>query len=131
VHFGIEAFWWLLAVKATLMGMNEILCLGWLPHQPSYTFDHVLSLVFDRVLVIVIPSHIVESVKFPIPNSLIIWHTSHELLDAIPISEAWETQSGVLILQHLVIVRLHAFLLDPTQHIFVLFTHHKRLVEIV
>jgi hypothetical protein len=63
--------------------------------------------------------------------SLIIYHASQKLLDAIPIFEDWEMQTGVFCLQHVVIVRLHAFLLDPTLDIFVLFTLCKRLVGIV
>jgi len=102
-----------------------------LPHQPSHAFDDVSTPVFDRALVIVIPSHILESVKFPLPESQIIWHASHERLDAIPVFEAWETQSGVFFLQHFVIVRLHALLLDPTLDIFVLFTRRERVVGIV
>jgi hypothetical protein len=34
---------------------------GWLPHQPSHAFDDVLTAVFERRLVIVIPSHILDS----------------------------------------------------------------------
>src|SRR5882757_9962233 len=108
-----------------------MLSLGWLPHQPSYAFDDVWTPVFDRPLVICIPSHILEGVKFPLSESLILWHASHELLDAIPVFEAWETQRGVFFLQHVVIVRLHALLLDPTLDIFVLFTRRKRVVGIV
>jgi len=62
VHFGLEAFRWRITVKATLRGVNEMLGVGWLPHQLSHAFDHVLTPVFDKVLVIVIPSHILESV---------------------------------------------------------------------
>ena len=80
---------------------------------------------------IVISFHIFESVKFPLPESQIIWHASHVLLDAIPVFEAWETQSGVFFLQHVVIVRLHACLLDLTLDLFVLSTHCERLVGIV
>jgi hypothetical protein len=60
-----------------------------------------------------------------------MWHGSHELLDAIPIFEASEMQSGVFFLQHIVIVRLHALLLDPTLDIFVFFTRRKRILGIV
>ena len=60
-----------------------------------------------------------------------MWHASHELLDAIPVFEAWETQSGVFFLQHVVLVCFHTLLLDPTLDIFVLFTRHKQVVEIV
>jgi hypothetical protein len=40
-------------------------------------------------------------------------------------------QSGVFLLQHIVIVRLHALLLDHTLDIFVLFTRRKPGVGIV
>jgi hypothetical protein len=62
VYFSIEAFWWRIAVKGTLKGVNVMLRVGWLPHQPSHAFDDVSTPVFDRALVIVIPSHILESV---------------------------------------------------------------------
>jgi hypothetical protein len=39
-----------------------MLHIGWLPHQPSYAFDDVRTPVFDRALVIVIASHILESI---------------------------------------------------------------------
>jgi hypothetical protein len=131
VHFGIKAFRWRMVVKATPWGVNEMLRVGWLPHQPSLAFDNVSTPVFNRALVIVIPSHILESVWFSLPESLIILQGSHELLVAIPIFEAWETQSGVFFLQHVVIVRLHALLLDPTLDIFVLFTRRKWVVGII
>jgi len=57
VQFRIEAFQHPIAVKATLRGVNEMLGVGWLAHQPSHAFDDVSTAVFDRVLVIVIPSH--------------------------------------------------------------------------
>ena len=62
---------------------------------------------------------------------MIIWHGSHDLLNAISVFEAWEMRSGVSFLQPVVIVRLDAFLLDPTLDIFVLFTRRKRIVGIV
>jgi len=62
VHFSIGAFWWRITVKAMLRGVNEMLGVGWLPHQPSHASDDVSTPVFDRALVIVIPSHILESV---------------------------------------------------------------------
>jgi hypothetical protein len=62
VHFGIEAFLWHLAVQAMLMPVNETLGVGWLPHQLSHSFDDVSTPVFHMVLVIVIPSHILDSV---------------------------------------------------------------------
>jgi hypothetical protein len=89
VHFSTEAFRWRIAVKATLSGVSEMLGVGWLPHQPSHAFDDVLTSVFDRLLVIVIPSRILKSVLFQHPESLIIWHASHEPLDAIPVFEPW------------------------------------------
>ena len=98
MHFGIEAFRWRIAVKPTLRGVNEMLGIGWLPHQTSHAVDDVSTPGLDRESVIGIPSHILESVYFPLPESLIIWHASHELLDAITILEAWETQSGVFFL---------------------------------
>ena len=130
MHFGIEAFRGRIAVKATLSGINDMLSVGWLPHQPSHAFDDVSTPVFDRALVIVIPSHILESVYFPLSESLIIGHASNQPLDTIPVFDASETQSGVFFLQHVVIVRLHTLLLDPTLDIFVLFTRRKRVVGI-
>jgi hypothetical protein len=58
-------------------------------------------------------------------------HASHELLDAIAIFDAWETQSSVFFLQHVVKVHFHVLLLDPTLDIFVVFTHRKRVVGII
>ena len=62
MHFGIEAFPWCIAVKATLRGIKEMLSIGRLLHQPSHSFDDVSTPVFDRALVIVISSHILKSV---------------------------------------------------------------------
>jgi hypothetical protein len=62
VHCGIEAFWWHIAVKATLRVVNTMLGVRFVPRQPSHAFDDVSTPVFDRELVIVIPSHILESV---------------------------------------------------------------------
>jgi hypothetical protein len=59
-----------------------------------------------------------------------LWHASHELMDAIPILDAWEMLSGVCVLQHVVIIRLDAFFLDPTLDLFVLFTCRKHVVGI-
>ena len=61
VHFGIEAFGWRIAVKATLRGVNKMLGVCWLPNQPSHAVDAVSTPVFDRALLIVIPFHILES----------------------------------------------------------------------
>ena len=41
VHFVIEAFWWRIAVNATLRGVIMIVSVGWLPHQPSHACDDV------------------------------------------------------------------------------------------
>jgi len=131
MHIGREASRWHIPVEATLRRLNTMLGVGWLPHQPSHAFDVVSIAVFDRAMVIVIPSHILESVQFPLPESLNSWHASHELLEAIPVVEAWETRSGVCFLDHVVIVRLYPLLDDPTLDIFVLFTRGKQVVEIV
>jgi len=130
MNVGILAFRWCMAVQATLRGIHKMLGVSWLLHQPSHAFDDVLTPVFDRGLVIVIPSHVLESVQFPLRESLIIGHVSHKLLDAIPGFEAWETQSGLFFFQHIVIVRLHVLLLDPTLDIFVHFKRGKRVLGI-
>ena len=62
VHFAVEAFRSRTAVEETLRGVNGMLGVDWLPHQPSHGFDDVLTLVCDKALGIVIPSHILESV---------------------------------------------------------------------
>jgi len=62
VHFGIEAFQRRIAVKTTQRGINEMLGVGWLPHQPCNAFDAVLMPIFDGALVMVIPSDILEVV---------------------------------------------------------------------
>ena len=62
VHFGIEAFRWRIAVKASLRGVNEMPGVGCLLHQPSHAFDNFSTPVFDKAVVIVIPSHILKSV---------------------------------------------------------------------
>jgi hypothetical protein len=128
VYFGRQAFLWPIAVKATLRGENAMLGVGWQLHQPSYAFDDVLTPVFDMVLVIFIPSHIIMSVLFALSKSLIICHISQEHLDAFTILEAWETLNGVFCLQDVVIVRLHALYVDPTLDLFVLITHCNRVV---
>jgi len=124
-------FRWRITLKAALRGVNEMLGVGWMPHQPCHAFDDVSTPVFDSALVIVIPSHILQSVQFPLPNSLIIWHASHLVLYAIPVLEAGEMQSSDICPQHVVIVRLHACLLDPTLDIFVLFRHRKWVDRII
>jgi len=125
VHFSIGGFRRLIAVKAMVRGVNETLGVAWLPHQPSHAVDAVSTPVLDRPWVIVNASHILESVLFPLRESLIVCHASHELLDAISVFEAWETHSGGFFLQHVVIVRLHTLLLDPTLDIFVISMRHK------
>ena len=62
VHFCIEAFRWRIAVEAMLRGINEMFLVGWLPYQPSHASDDVSTPVFVSPLVIVVPSHILESV---------------------------------------------------------------------
>ena len=62
MHFGIEAFRGHIAVEAMVRGKHEMPGVGWLLHQPFHTFDDVSTPVFDRALVIVIPSHILKSV---------------------------------------------------------------------
>jgi hypothetical protein len=130
-QFGIEVYRWRIAVNATLGGIYMMCGVHRLPHQSSHAFDDVLTPVFDRALVMVIPFHIFDSVLFPLPESQIIWHASHEHLYAIPVFEAWEVHKSVFFLQHVVIVHLHALVLDSTLDIFVLFTRRKRIVGIV
>jgi hypothetical protein len=62
VHFGIETYRGHIAVKAPQRGENEMLVIAWPPHQASDAFDDVSTAEFDRVLVVVIGSHILESV---------------------------------------------------------------------
>ena len=62
MHFSIEAFQRRIAVTITLRGVNEMLGVGWLPHQPSHAFEDISTPIIDRQLVIVIPSHILEGV---------------------------------------------------------------------
>jgi len=62
VHFGVEVFGWRKDVKAMLRVINDMLGLGWLPHQLSDGSDNVSTPVFDRALVTVMPFHMVQSV---------------------------------------------------------------------
>ena len=62
VHFGKEVFWWRIAVEATLRGIDDMVSIAWLPHQPFHAFHDVSIPVFYSELVIVIPSHILQSV---------------------------------------------------------------------
>jgi hypothetical protein len=45
-----------------LSGVNQMLGLGWLLHQPNHAFEDVSTPVFDRTVVIAIASHILETV---------------------------------------------------------------------
>jgi hypothetical protein len=108
-----------------------MLGIGWLPHQQSHAVDDVSNPEFNRPLVIVIQSHILESVVVPLPVSLINSNASPKLLDVIPIDECWVMQIGVSFLQHGFIVYLDTVLRDTRLDIFVLFTHRKPLVWIV
>ena len=62
MQFSIEVFRWSIAVEGTLRAIYKMLGMGWLPHRPSHAVDDVLTPVLNRVLVIVIPSHILEGV---------------------------------------------------------------------
>jgi len=62
VHFGITAFLSRNAVKAMLSGVNQMLTVGWLANRPFHAVPDVSTPEFDRSLVIVIPSDILESV---------------------------------------------------------------------
>jgi hypothetical protein len=62
VHFSIEEFRWRIIVKATQWGINDMLGVDWLLDQPSHAFDDASTPVFDRPMVIVIPSHTLEGV---------------------------------------------------------------------
>jgi hypothetical protein len=63
VHLVLETFLCHIAIEARLRGVHEIFGAGWLPYQPSHDFDDVWTHVFDRVLVIFIPSHLLGSVS--------------------------------------------------------------------
>ena len=62
VHVGPVAFQGRITLRAMLRGENELLGVGSLPHQPSHALDDVSTAAFDRAWVIVILSHILESV---------------------------------------------------------------------
>jgi len=131
VHFEVEVFRWRITVKATLRGVNVMLGEGWLQYQRSPPLDDVSTRVLGRAVLIVIPFHILESVLFPLPESLIIWHDVHELLDSTPVFEAWDMQSIVTFHQHVVIIHLHTLRSDRILDIFVLFTRGKQVVGII
>jgi hypothetical protein len=109
-----------MALKATLRGINMMIGVGWLPHQPSRAGDDVSTSVDNRLLVIIIPSQILGSEYFTLPFRMMLGHARHELFDSISVFEPWETKSGVFFLQDNLIVSFHAILLDPTLDIFVL-----------
>jgi hypothetical protein len=113
VHFSIEAFRWRIAVKATLSGVNEILGIGWLPHQPSDAFDDVSTPEFGRVLVLVIPSHITESVYFALHENLITWHACHQLQDTIPVLKFAKCRAAFFSFNTLSLYFFIPFLLIP------------------
>jgi len=102
-----------------------MLCTWCLPHQPSHAVDDISTPVFDKVLVIVIALHILQSVLFFHPERLNIWHACHELRDVIPVFDLWHMLSFVCFVQHIVLICLYGHLLDPTLDIFVLFTLPK------
>lgn len=129
VHFTIKAFWWRIMVNTFPKHVNMMLDVGCLPHQPSHACNDVSTAELDRALVTVIPSYIVESVKFLLSESHTNWHASHEVLDAIPIFEAWETYTGVFFHQQVVIVRLHTCLSDSTPVIVELLTDCEQVVR--
>jgi len=129
VYLVIGACQWRIADKATLRGVNEMIGIGWLLYQPSHAFDDVSTPVFYWALMIVIPSHNLGSVLFPLPESLTICIASNSLQDRFLVFEALETHRGVFFFQHIVIVHIHALLLGSTGHVFVLFTSHERVVE--
>jgi hypothetical protein len=108
-----------------------VLSVGCMPHQPFHAVDDVSTPECNWALVIPIASDINKRILFPHPESLIISYASHELLEAISVFEASETQSGDSFLQPFTIECLHALLLDPTLDIFILFTHRKWIVGIV
>jgi hypothetical protein len=58
----MEGFRWHITVKETMMGIDEMLGVHWLQHQPFQAVDDVSSPVFDRASVFVIPSHILKTV---------------------------------------------------------------------
>jgi hypothetical protein len=59
------------------------------------------------------------------------WQASHEHLVAIPVFEAWETQSDVFFLQHIVRVRPHSLCVDLTLDICEVFMCRNWVVRIV
>ena len=131
MHFGIKAFRLRKAVKATLRGAHQRLSIRWLLHQPSDAFDDFSTPAFNKAFVMVISTHNVKSVYFPLLESLIVWHASYEVLDTILACDAWEMQCDVFFFQHFVVVCLHALLLGPKLDIHLLSTFHKQVQGIV
>ena len=62
VHGAMEEFLWCITIEATQRGVNEMLGMGCLPHRTLHASDDVSTPAFDRALVIIIPSHILQSV---------------------------------------------------------------------
>ena len=62
MNIGLDALLWCIDVKSMLRGVHELLGVGCPPLEPSHALDDVSDQAFDRALVIVIPSHIIESV---------------------------------------------------------------------
>jgi hypothetical protein len=131
VHCVTEAFQKHVALNPKLSGENEMLGVGWLSHQRSHGVDDISSPVVDMLLVIDIPSDVLKSVLFPLGQIMIIFRVSRERQDCIPVVEASETQSCAFVIQHVVIVRLHAMLLNPSMDICVLIMGRKRVEGIV
>jgi hypothetical protein len=50
------------------------------------------------MLVIFLPTCILDRVYFPLPENLIMWHATHESLDGIPSIDACEMKTGVFFL---------------------------------
>jgi hypothetical protein len=117
LHFCIEVFSWRIAVNVTLRGNNEMLRVGYFPDPPAHEFHDVSTPACDSVVVMVIPSRILDSVQCPLCDTLIFWYDSRLPLDSICIFEALDMQCSVFDLHHGVIVRLHTHLLPPTQDI--------------
>jgi hypothetical protein len=101
------------------------------PYHPSHASDAVWTPFFDRLLVIVIPSHNLASLYFPHPGRLNMWYASRELLDTIVVFEATEKHSAVFFLHHCVLVRHHTRYVDSTMDISVLFNWYNRVVGII
>lgn len=62
MYFGIEVFRWHITGQDTLCSVNEMFGAGCLSQHPSNASDDVSTPEFDSTLLVVIPSHILESV---------------------------------------------------------------------